>query len=63
MAAKNKGPSSAQKNSMSAVELTKKILGTSKMNMSKMSGTNESQSNAGPSGLQQNATAGSKLNP
>jgi len=52
-----------EKNSMSAVELTKKILGQSKMNMSKMSGTNESQSGINPSGLQQNATAGSKLNP
>jgi len=63
LASKNKGIGSGQKNSMSAVELTKKILGQSKMNMSKMSGTNESQSAANPSGLQQNATAGSKLNP
>ena len=54
-AAKRSGTSSHPKtlgqNSLSAVELTKKILGQSKMNTSKMSATNESQSGANPSGL------------
>ena len=45
-------PKTLAQNSVSAVELTKKILGQSKMNTSKMSATNESQSGANPSGLQ-----------
>lgn len=60
---KGKMPSKADKTAGSAVELTKKILGQSKMTtskMSKMSGTGDSQSAAQPS-AQQNATSGSKL--
>ena len=62
-AKKTAGLGGGQKGAMSAVELSKKILGQSKMNSSKMSATGDSQNGANQTGLQANATAGSRLNP